>query len=937
MGSPTTPGYSNLPSSVLNTDNTIIELKLRIDSTPSQGGSVLGILKPVWQKTMESELRIKWLKDMLERDLVLRDIMRFSQIIEEKLRTESSREEELGRQVLKEIMRIKLTDEKRHYRECRRIRECIRNYTRKKFGRKRYNRVMEKLKESLESIKREKIEKYRKKIEHLVALRESEKREKIEIVPSGLEQYSKCKIFNREEMNKLKPQKIIHKLIGDVKIDEEEKKVLDLSPKFAVMKRLDQLEMEQDVELGLGKLRYEITRMNKKIRDREIEETNYGIRRERKRIKLEEKQREEEEEIIEDAVSRQIFDPLTYRFNYSKRRATDLRENKSVKLPRGVDEKLESEMSMLRELVMREFNLYKREIEQKEIKENIEEKKRRNQEWRNLTAQEKRGLKRLKSRIENKEIVCIKTDKSGKLTLMKRDEYAKLGKSCPDKEINREELRIIERRINEHTRMWTKILNAGESHGHHDRITNSKVMNSEATASKYFMYKDHKKEGGYRPVVSGCTSNTLGLSNMLSDVVESLCLSMKNPFEIISSEDLLARIDKFNKEIEKEIEKDENYDWREHYILLGTDVKALFPSLSAERTGRAVRKQVEKSLIKWEEIDDMWLTLYVHLNENLCSSLEKIKHLLPKRRKGRRGPEAGMGSEECRERELFNDEKSNWEWPANHVKLKEDEKKMIMGAALEIATIFFFRNFTYSFGGKIFVQSFGGPIGARLTMCVARIVMQQWRDEFAELLETSNIQEKLSKIYVDDNRCITERLKKGYRFDRGERKFTYKAEWEEEDSGIEDDDRIAGEYLKAMNSINPDLEFTVEKEKDFENNRLPTLGFELWSTREKIRHSYYEKSMRSQVLTEKRSSQSENQKFAILTNEMNRRLQMMDEDISIEEKVEKIDHFTQQLVNSGYNWGQIREVIVSSLKGFLKKELKRKEEKKIDTELQKRH
>ena len=64
---------------------------------------------------------------------------------------------------------------------------------------------------------------------------------------------------------------------------------------------------------------------------------------------------------------------------------------------------------------------------------------------------------------------------------------------------------------------------------------------------------------------------------------------------------------------------------------------------------------------------------------------------------------------------------------------------------------------------------------------------------------------------------------------------------------------------------------------------------------------------------------------------------MMDEDITIEEKVEKIDNFTQQLVNSGYNWGQIREVIVSSLKGFLKKELKRKEEKKIDTELQKRH
>ena len=79
------------------------------------------------------------------------------------------------------------------------------------------------------------------------------------------------------------------------------------------------------------------------------------------------------------------------------------------------------------------------------------------------------------------------------------------------------------------------------------------------------------------------------------------------------------------------------------------------------------------------------------------------------------------------------------------------------------------------------------------------------------------------------------------------------------------------------------------------------------------------------MLTEKRSSQSENQKFAILTNELQRRLQMMDDWISTEEHIEKIDHFTQQLINSGYQWGQIREIIVSSIKGFLKKEMRKKE------------
>ena len=72
--------------------------------------------------------------------------------------------------------------------------------------------------------------------------------------------------------------------------------------------------------------------------------------------------------------------------------------------------------------------------------------------------------------------------------------------------------------------------------------------------------------------------------------------------------------------------------------------------------------------------------------------------------------------------------------------------------------------------------------------------------------------------------------------------------------------------------MNRDLEFTIEKEKDFENTKLPALGFELGSTKESVRHSYFEKPMRSQVLNEKRSCQSENQRFAILTNELHRRM-----------------------------------------------------------------
>ena len=87
-------------------------------------------------------------------------------------------------------------------------------------------------------------------------------------------------------------------------------------------------------------------------------------------------------------------------------------------------------------------------------------------------------------------------------------------------------------------------------------------------------------------------------------------------------------------------------------MMLGTDVVSLFPSLSAEKTREAVRKQAEKTALKWDEIDEMCLSLYIRLNRDLCHDYEAIKHLLPVRRRERRGKEAGMGSTECNQRYL---------------------------------------------------------------------------------------------------------------------------------------------------------------------------------------------------------------------------------------------------------------------------------------------
>ena len=115
----------------------------------------------------------------------------------------------------------------------------------------------------------------------------------------------------------------------------------------------------------------------------------------------------------------------------------------------------------------------------------------------------------------------------------------------------------------------------------------------------------------------GCSSNTKGLSNLLSEVVESICSSVEDPYEVISSTDMLSRVGKFNEKIlQEKIEKIEGreivWDWKKEWMLLGSNVVSLFPSLSAQNTARIVREQLRKCPISWRNIDDTWLRLHLH-------------------------------------------------------------------------------------------------------------------------------------------------------------------------------------------------------------------------------------------------------------------------------------------------------------------------------------
>ena len=125
------------------------------------------------------------------------------------------------------------------------------------------------------------------------------------------------------------------------------------------------------------------------------------------------------------------------------------------------------------------------------------------------------------------------TDKSSKLCIMSRDDYLKLGKDHvkKDTEIGRAEVQRREKILNLHSLSWIKMWRTGGDHDHGDRIRQSKTANSENRAYLYLSYKDHKKvEGKTRPIATGCTSNTLALSNSVSSLIESLANAEKQKY-----------------------------------------------------------------------------------------------------------------------------------------------------------------------------------------------------------------------------------------------------------------------------------------------------------------------------------------------------------------------------------------------------------------------
>ena len=89
-----------------------------------------------------------------------------------------------------------------------------------------------------------------------------------------------------------------------------------------------------------------------------------------------------------------------------------------------------------------------------------------------MTRSELAGLKSLKKRVQNNELVITETDKSRRFCVMKYDQYFNAGHKHTknDMIVTDEQVKSLQKVVNEHTVWLRKIFKMGASWGQEERL-----------------------------------------------------------------------------------------------------------------------------------------------------------------------------------------------------------------------------------------------------------------------------------------------------------------------------------------------------------------------------------------------------------------------------------------------------------------------------------
>ena len=253
-------------------------------------------------------------------------------------------------------------------------------------------------------------------------------------------------------------------------------------------------------------------------------------------------------------------------------------------------------------------------------------------------------------------------------------------------------------------------------------------------------------------------------------------------------EDIDRRIDS-TEALEEDLQ-----DFSKPMVIIGGDVVSLYPNLDKEKIVENLDNMIRESGIKWSNVDMMEGVRYLALNwsrEQVRNS--NLKRIIPWRR-SRKGVKPGMRGVGPHGKEPGGQEQ--WEFPS--VVLEDWEREQVIMEVIKIAVTTMFSKHYYGFGGKMFHQTKGGPIGPRGTCAIARITMQWFDIKWEERLNSLRLQFWLNGRYMDDIRIFLPPIKPGWRWEEG--RVVYSKRWEELDKDL-DLNKICTKFAQDLPEI----------------------------------------------------------------------------------------------------------------------------------------
>ena len=342
-------------------------------------------------------------------------------------------------------------------------------------------------------------------------------------------------------------------------------------------------------------------------------------------------------------------------------------------------------------------------------------------------------------------------------------------------------------------------------------------------------------------------------------------------------------------------------------MVTGFDVQSLYPSLRDIDSAAIARESVIHSNLDFKDLDVKKALAYLRIvaGEEVMRAAG-LANLVPRWR--------GDKVDALKVSGLSGRNMDSWIF-ANH-NPSDYQIKLILGLVIEVGVLIAMGSHIYEFGGRFYLQLFGGPIGMVLTAWLASIVMKAFDNLWVELLRANRVNLLGYGRYVDDSRSFLNGLRKGWRWH--ENAFEFKSSWEAEDilENIPDDARNVKILVDAMNSIMPFLSFTGEAPSDFKNGRLPSLDCELFVSDNIFKFSFFEKPMRSGKSLDAYTALPANIIKSSLRQEIVRRLTNTHPSIEHIEKLSILDTFYDKLHISGHSHADISLLFIEALLRF---------------------